>query len=217
MAAVQLALDTKTLREAMSVLELVAEQVDIVEAGTVLCLSEGLGSISSLRDLAPNKPIVADIRIGRAGAMFAELAIANGADIVTVLAEAPKDVLAGALAAASKAGKKVEVELPFGMPDEKIREIVQENPSGIIVHNRAGGSAETDPWIRDTLSLLTKLKNGFEISLAGGLSADRVAALDSNWAIDVLVVGSEVTRSADPRSAIRAIIDSMNSSLGNSK
>lgn len=210
MPLIQLALDTPRLGDALNVLAKVNDQVDIVEAGTVLCLGAGLTSIASLREVAGSKPIVADIRIGRAGRLFTDLAIAFGADLVTVLGEASLQTLEDAISAARSKGKKIEIELPHGMAAEQVLSLTELGAAGMIVHHKPGSDFRPDSWISATLDLLSQQQGPYSISLAGGLDADNISALDPNWKIDVLVVGSEVTKSENPKAAIRAIIDAMN-------
>lgn len=209
MTSVQLALDVRDLSTALAVLEQVRDDIDIVEAGTVLCLSEGLGCLGHLRKTVGDTPIVADIRIGRAGEMFAGLAFDNGADAVTVLAEAPQAVITGAIDTARKIGKKIEVELPHGFGEADILAVIALQPDVVIVHHQPGADFRSDPWIRDTLSLLTDTKSGVQVSLAGGLTADNLTELNPSWAIDIVVVGSNVVGNAQPRSVLQDIIYSI--------
>lgn len=63
----QLALDHTNLQTAQRDVALLRDHVDIVEAGTILCLTEGLGAVKALRDQCPNKIIVADWKVADAG------------------------------------------------------------------------------------------------------------------------------------------------------
>ena len=56
----QVALDTTDLNSALSVTRLVYDVVDIIEAGTILCLAEGLGVVKVLKTLYPEKIIFED-------------------------------------------------------------------------------------------------------------------------------------------------------------
>ena len=210
MPLIQLALDTPNLGDALGVLSKVKDEVDIIEAGTVLCLSVGLESIAPLREVSGYKPIVADIRIGRAGRLFTDLALSFGADLVTVLGESSELTIADAIAAAHGKGKKIELELPHGMAAEQVMHLIGLGADGIIVHHQSGSDFRTDAWVRSTLDLLSKQDNSFSVSLAGGLKPENIVALDPNWNVDVLVVGSEVTKATDPKAALGAIIDAMN-------
>ncbi|HAJ3662686.1 TPA: 3-keto-L-gulonate-6-phosphate decarboxylase, partial [Escherichia coli] len=49
----QLALDHSSLEAAQRDVTLLKDSVDIVEAGTILCLNEGLGAVKALREQCP--------------------------------------------------------------------------------------------------------------------------------------------------------------------
>lgn len=51
----QLALDHSSLEAAQRDVTLLKDSVDIVEAGTILCLNEGLGAVRALREQCPKK------------------------------------------------------------------------------------------------------------------------------------------------------------------
>ena len=74
----QLALDHTSLEAAQRDVALLQENVDIVEAGTILCLTEGLSAVKALRAQCPNKIIVADWKVADAGETLAQQAF--GAD-----------------------------------------------------------------------------------------------------------------------------------------
>ena len=63
----QLALDHTSLEAASRDVALLQDHVDIVEAGTILCLTEGLSAVKALRAQCPDKLIVADWKVADAG------------------------------------------------------------------------------------------------------------------------------------------------------
>ncbi len=63
----QLALDTFDLPSALSPLQKAADYIDVIEVGTILCLSEGMHAVRIIRSLFPHKTILADVRIAEAG------------------------------------------------------------------------------------------------------------------------------------------------------
>ena len=63
----QLALDHTSLQAAQRDVALLSDHVDIVEAGTILCLTEGLNAVKALREQCPEKIIVADWKVADAG------------------------------------------------------------------------------------------------------------------------------------------------------
>ncbi|STI79229.1 3-keto-L-gulonate-6-phosphate decarboxylase [Escherichia coli] len=51
----QLALDHSSLEAAQRDVTQLKDSVDIVEAGTILCLNEGLGAVKALREQCPDQ------------------------------------------------------------------------------------------------------------------------------------------------------------------
>ncbi|MFF2387196.1 orotidine 5'-phosphate decarboxylase / HUMPS family protein [Agromyces sp. NPDC058104] len=209
MTRIQLALDTRTIEEAVTAASSAAASIDVVEAGTVLCLSQGLGSISALRAAAPGLPIVADIRIARAGRKFADLAFDAGADRVTVVGEAGLAVVNGAVAAARAAGGEVEVELWDGWHEDDVRGWVDSGVAAIIAHRSGRFDAEHDDAIRTDLARLATLELGStEVTLAGGISATDLQWFDTSQ-FDTIVAGSAIVQAADQSAAARDLREAL--------
>lgn len=56
----QVALDNQTLASAYETTRLIAEEVDIIEVGTILCVGEGVRAVRDLKALYPHKIVLAD-------------------------------------------------------------------------------------------------------------------------------------------------------------
>ena len=76
----QLALDHSSLEAAQRDVTQLKDSVDIVEAGTILCLNVGLGAVKALREQCPDKIIVADWKVADAGETLAQQAFGAGAN-----------------------------------------------------------------------------------------------------------------------------------------
>lgn len=85
----QLALDHSSLEAAQRDVTLLKDSVDIVEAGTILCLNEGLSAVKALREQCPDKIIVADWKVADAGETLAQQAFGAGANWMTIICAAP--------------------------------------------------------------------------------------------------------------------------------
>ena len=85
----QLALDHTSLQAAQRDVERLADHVDIIEAGTILCLTEGVNAVRALRQQCPKKTIVADWKVADAGETLAEQAFGAGANWMTIICAAP--------------------------------------------------------------------------------------------------------------------------------
>lgn len=117
----QLSLDRKTLDEAVAMAELgVAAGVQVIEAGTILILSEGgRRVVPRLKELFPRHPIVADVKctdgVGHEVALMFDL----GASAATVMASASDASIRMAVREAeARSGCEVMVDtMGFGGPD----------------------------------------------------------------------------------------------------
>ena len=98
----QLALDHTSLQAAQRDVALLSDHVDIVEAGTILCLTEGLNAVKALREQCPEKIIVADWKVADAGETLAEQAFGAGANWMTIIWQPSKKVMRWHCAAAVK-------------------------------------------------------------------------------------------------------------------
>lgn len=202
---IQLALDTLTTAEALAAVTAAAESVDVIEAGTVLCLSEGLHAVRALRAEFVDFPIVADIRIARAGRKFADLAFSAGASRVTVVGESGMTVISGALTSAREHGGEVEVELGENWTEPEVQRWVDAGVSHIIAHRSGRFSAEDDDEIRATLQRLESIdRAGTRVTLAGGLAlGDIVHFPRGNF--DAVAVGSTIVKADDPGAAAKSL------------
>ena len=58
----QVALDNQTMDSAYETTRLIAEEVDIIEVGTILCVGEGVRAVRDLKALYPHKIVLADAK-----------------------------------------------------------------------------------------------------------------------------------------------------------
>ena len=103
----QIALDQTSLAEALEVAAVAAPHVDIIEAGTILCLSEGKTAVETLRQRYPKHIIVADYKTADAGSTLADIAFTAGADWFTVMCAASLATIEKAHEVAVARGKEV--------------------------------------------------------------------------------------------------------------
>ncbi|EDV3888312.1 3-keto-L-gulonate-6-phosphate decarboxylase, partial [Salmonella enterica subsp. enterica serovar Derby] len=109
----QLALDHTSLEAAQRDVALLQDHVDIVEAGTILCLTEGLSAVKALRAQCPEKIIVADWKVADAGETLAQQAFGAGANWMTIICAAPLATVEKGHAVAQSCGGEIQIEL-FG-------------------------------------------------------------------------------------------------------
>ena len=199
----QLALDNLKLSEALVSTRVLAPELDVVEAGTLLCLAAGKDSIDVLRTLYPNKKIVADLKIVDAGAELAKMACENGADWVTVMCNAANATKAKAVESAAKYNSEIQVELFGNWTYQEAEEWKNIGLKQVIYHQsrdalNAGGS-----WGEANMQVVKKLADmGFEVSVTGGLSVE-VLSLFQGVPVKCFIVGRNLRDAPDPAEAAR--------------
>jgi len=199
----QLALDVLETADAVRIARASADSIDIVEAGTILCLSEGMHAVRALREALPGHHLLADIRAGRVGDRLAKLAFDAGADSVTVLAEVPDRVVTGALRAAAAVDGAVAAELHDTWTEDDVHRLVDLGVRHIVAHRTYDSAFADDEYIASTVARLAALElPGVEVSLAGGIALADVDLI-GEWGFDTLVVGSGIAKAEDPAAAAR--------------
>lgn len=199
----QFAMDTLTTESALDLAAKATPYVDILELGTPLIKSEGLAVITAVKAAHPDKTVFADLKTMDAGELEADIAFSAGADLVTVLGVAGDSTIAGAVAAATKHGKGVVVDL-IGVSDKaaRAREVVALGAVFVEMHAGLDEQAE-DGYSLDALLSAGKAAE-VPFSVAGGVSADSVEAVQQAGA-DVAVAGSAIYSASDVAAAAAAI------------
>lgn len=107
----QVATDNQTLASAYETTRLIAEEVDIIEVGTILCVGEGVRAVRDLKALYPHKIVLADAKIADAGKILSRMCFEANADWVTVICCADINTAKGALDVAKEFNGDVQIEL----------------------------------------------------------------------------------------------------------
>ena len=194
----QLALDNFTLSDALKSTRILAPELDVIEAGTLLCLSAGSQVIPALRTLYPEKKIVADLKIVDAGAELADMACGLGADWVTVMCNAADATKAKALEAAAKHGGDVQVELFGNWNYSEANEWLNIGLKQVIYHQSRDALNAGASWDESNMRVVEKLADmGFAVSVTGGLGLNAVSLFQS-IPVQCFIVGRNLRDAQDP-------------------
>jgi len=204
----QVAMDVLTTDDALALAGKVAPYVDIIELGTPLIKAEGLRAVTAIKDAHPDKIVFADLKTMDAGELEADIAFSAGADLVTVLGTAGDSTIVGAVAAATKHGKGIVVDL-IGVKDKsgRAREVIALGAQFVEMHAGLDEQAE-DGFSLDTL-LTDGTESGVDFSVAGGVSLATIASVQSAGA-SVAVAGSAIYSATDPAEAAAALRAAIN-------
>lgn len=203
MMKIQLALDFLKFKDALKIAKRVSEYVDWIEAGTPLIKSEGIQVVKKLKKQFSNKKIVADLKTMDTGALEAQLAIDNGADVVSVLGAADNKTVKDAVLTARRNKKKCLVDLINTKP-KRWKEVEKLKPDYLLIH------VGIDQQMRgvDPLKQLEKLKTKSKIAVAGGINKEKIKNLVGK--VNVVIIGGAITRAKDPKKAAKEIREELN-------
>jgi len=201
----QVAIDSP---EHLCVLPVVADLVHIVEVGTPVLKRFGLSAISTVRELAPNIPVMADTKTVDGGRFEAEMVFGAGASMMTVLSTASGathdavDAVAQRFGAHVVADTIVAAELPSepGLYPPRFTYLALHAPTDA----RAAGERQT----QHIAAVEHMHALGYRVSLAGGIGPQNLAAAVAAQP-DILVVGSAITEAANPREVVEWMISQL--------
>ncbi|MDJ0348757.1 3-hexulose-6-phosphate synthase [Cryobacterium sp. PH29-G1] len=199
----QVAMDVLTTDAALALAAQVAPHVDIIELGTPLIKAEGLRAVTAIKAAHPDKIVFADLKTMDAGELEADIAFAAGADLVTVLGTAGDSTIIGAVAAATKHGKGIVVDL-IGVADKvaRAREAIALGAQFVEMHAGLDEQAEPGFSLAKLLSQGESAKVPF--SLAGGVNLATIKSVQRAGA-SVAVAGGAIYGADDPAAAAAAL------------
>ena len=195
----QIALDNNTLSDAIRSISQVGHEVDVIEAGTILCLAEGMEAVRCLRALYPNKTILADTKCADAGGTVAKNCADAGADWMTVICSATIPTMKAAL----KEVKDLQVELYGDWTFEHAKQWKEAGLSQAVYHQSRDALLAGETWGEKDLNKIRKLvEMGFKVSVTGGLEKETLKLFKG---IDVytFIAGRGIREAADPAQAAR--------------
>ena len=202
----QIALDYISLPPALVMAALVAPEVDIIEIGTPLCKAAGIEAIRAIREICPDKLILADFKTPDVGGLEAAMAFDAGADMITVIGGAAIATVKEALAVTRERGKEMLMELT-GIRDilaraTEWREIGVER---LVYHREWDAQSAGREWEEEDKVIIRKLIDmGYKVTVTGGLTLDLLPFF-ADLPVSVLICGRSIREQPDPRAAAREI------------
>src|SRR5512147_551748 len=200
----QIAMDYTSLPKALAMATLVAPEVDIIEIGTPLCKAAGLEAIRAMREICPDKLILADFKTPDVGGLEATMAFDAGADMLTVIGGAALPTVEQALAVARKRGKDMLMELT-GVRDILARatEWRRIGVDRIVYHREWDAQSAGREWTEEDKDIIRKLIDmGYKVTITGGMTIDLLPFF-ADLPVSVLICGRGIREAPDPRAAAR--------------
>nr|WP_318383544.1 3-keto-L-gulonate-6-phosphate decarboxylase UlaD [uncultured Enterobacter sp.] len=194
----QLALDHVSLDAAQRDVALLQDHVDIVEAGTILCLSEGLNAVKALRAQCPDKIIVADWKVADAGETLAQQALGAGANWMTIICAAPLATIEKGHAVAQALGGEIQIELFGNWTFDDARDWYRAGVRQAIYHRGRDAQASGQQWGEVDLARMKALSDiGLALSVTGGLTPADLP-LFKDIRVKAFIAGRALSGAANP-------------------
>lgn len=195
--------------EHLALMPQVREFADIIEIGTPVLKRFGISAISTARELCPDVMVLADTKTVDGGQLEADMVFGAGAAFMTVLSCASRATheTVGRRAAAFGATVIVDTITESGKPD--LLEHGSDFPESfgyVAVHSPTDARLAGNTSTSHIDAVKQMHERGFRVSLAGGIGPDTLDAV-IGVAPEILVVGSAITESANPKEIAKWIRD----------
>ncbi|HDJ50590.1 MAG TPA: DUF561 domain-containing protein [Thermoprotei archaeon] len=206
----QVALDLLTIDETINIAKRAIDGgVDWIEAGTPLIKYEGVKAVKKLREVFPEAFIVADMKTMDTGSLECKIALENGANIMTVLGVAPNETIEAAVDMARELRGYVMVDL-INVQNVFNRAKEAESLGADIICLHLGIDQQKKHKIDfETVHKLFEMVS-IPIAVAGGINKD-TAPLAIKSGAKIIIVGSAITKSKDPKASALEIKRAMES------
>jgi 3-hexulose-6-phosphate synthase len=197
----QVALDRLPLQDATSIARDVAGVADWIEVGTSMVKQYGVTAIAGVVRAAGQTPVLADLKTVDDAEFELGLAFDAGARSATVVGQAPPATTETAVRVAADRGRELMVDL-IGMTGDAITALAQRVPADVVLEAHVGKDSQGAG--ADLSAMLGPWAQGRRVAVAGGLDAEKLAGFRGIGDVRA-IVGSAVTKSADPARAVREL------------
>jgi 3-hexulose-6-phosphate synthase len=181
-----------------------SDLVDIIEVGTPLLKRFGLSAVGTARQLGGDCVVLVDSKTTDGGARESEMLFAAGADLITVLAAASPETHQAVSQVATQHDRHVLVDTICSpvLPDRP--DAFPDRFTFLGLHmptdRRLAGQATHD----HITSIPDMRRLGYRVAIAGGIGPDTIDMVVAARP-DIVIVGSAITQSPDPRRACECI------------
>lgn len=205
----QIALDVRSIEKALEIVKCnnLVDEVDIIEAGTVLLAAEGVSAVHSLRKAYPFKMLVADFKIADAVKTIGSMLFDAGANLITVIAAADVKTMEIARKLAQEKNQHIQIELYGLWDDDLAQKWFATGIDHIIYHHSRDASRE---WDESDLTQIKMLKEiGFNVSVTGGLKPENIE-LFKDLDVYSFIVGRSLYEADNPIEVAKAFNKQIN-------
>lgn len=206
MTKLQLALDDISLDEALKLLDLVHEYIDIAEVGTPFLIANGVHGIQAIKERFPNLYVLCDGKIMDAGAYEAEEMFSAGADCITVLAVTDDSTIRACVETAQKYHGDVMVDM-ICVSDlaARAKQVEALGASIVAVHTGVDQQSQGRTPLGDLMELKQSITTA-SVAVAGGINEKTVDEYIAQEP-DIVIVGGGIVHQTDRAAAAKHIYE----------
>jgi len=204
----QIALDTYDLPSALAPLQKAADHIDVIEVGTILCLSQGMEAVRVIKSLFPQKTVLADVRIAEAGSIISKMAFDAGADWVSVVSGAAPSSFEVVLAEAQARQKDMQIELSDGWTWKMAQRWADMGVQQVIFKRSRDLEAQGQlSWGDKDFDQIRRLADmGFKVTVTGGVKPADIP-LFAGVPVYLFIAGRAIVKADDPAAAAKGFQD----------
>jgi len=204
----QIALDTYDLPSALGPLQKAHPHIDVIEVGTILCLSEGMHAVRAIRSLFPEKIILADVRIAEAGSIISKMAYDAGADWVSVVSGAAPSSFDVVLAESQSRKKDMQIELSDGWTWDMAQRWADMGVQQVIFKRSRDAEAKGNlTWGQQDFDDIHRLAGmGFKVTVTGGVKPADIPRF-AGVPVYIFIAGRAILKADDPAAAAKEFQD----------
>ncbi|MDU5334587.1 orotidine 5'-phosphate decarboxylase / HUMPS family protein [Enterococcus sp.] len=197
----QAAIDRVSLEDAVALAKQLDGKTDILEMGTSLVKDYGNLAIVKLREVLTHTTLLVDSKTIDEGAYEFNQAFRHGGDIVTVMGAASEDTLKACYEVAQKENKTMMIDL-LEVADEKIEKIKNFPEAIYALHHSVDRKDQFNAAssVEDFRKKHPEIKR---LAIAGGIDLEQANLLAEQGIIEVVIVGSKITKAEDPLKAVK--------------
>ena len=192
----QISFDGLDMEQNLKTAHLVLPYMDTIEVGTVPILKHGVRAVELFREQFPNKIIFADTKIIDRGREIVSMFSQAGADWISVMAGAGKEVIQNVCTKAHDRNKKVILDIvDAGSPGQAALDAKSFGIDAIMFHQPYDKSGQTIIFMEDWNML--KGNTDLPIFISSKINRDnidQVVALNPYG----IVIGKAITEHANP-------------------
>lgn len=203
----QVAIDRVPLEEAVDLAKKFNGKTDIVEMGTSLVKDYGNLAIEKISQVLTQSELLVDIKTMDEGAYEFNQGYRYGGDILTVMGAASVDTIAACYKVSQEKNKQIMIDL-LEVSTEKVAQLKPFKEAIFCLHHSID---RKDTW--QAADSVLKFKEEFpeikHLAIAGGIDLEQTKELAEKNLVDIVIVGSNITKSADPVKSVRLFMEAI--------